>query len=356
MSARLTLLQPGPQTSVQDAGRLGFQAYGVPVCGALDGPALRLANALVGNAANAAALELRLAGPVFEVTGGPARLALTGADAVIEVEQDGQTQRFGPWRAIDIPERARVRIGPLRGSGGAILGFAGGIDVPVVLGSRATDLKGRFGGHQGRALAAGDVVGLGPSPLHGPCLELQSPPSLAFGGTLRVVLGPQAEAFTEEAIATFLGTAYRVSREADRMGLRLEGVPLGFRHGADIVSDGIVTGSIQVPGSGLPILLLADHQTIGGYAKIATVISADLAAAGRLLPGAGIRFAAVSVAQAEEARRAQERVLAQQLAALVPVRALARVDPEALLRENLVSGVVSALESDEGRAAMDRIT
>ncbi|MDQ0510118.1 biotin-dependent carboxyltransferase family protein [Ancylobacter amanitiformis] len=356
MSAAIAILQPGPQTSVQDAGRLGFQAFGVPVCGALDPPALRLANALVGNEPGAAALELRLAGPAFEVTGGPARLALTGADGVIEVEQGGETRRFGPWRAIDIPERARVRIGPLKASGSAILAFAGGIDVPCVLGSRATDLKGRFGGHLGRALMAGDVIALGASSLDGPCLELQNPPSLTFGGALRVVLGPQADAFTEDGLAEFLGTAYRVSREADRMGLRLEGTPLGFRRGADIVSDGIVTGSIQVPGSGLPILLLADHQTIGGYAKIATVISADLPAAGRLLPGASVRFIAVSVAQAEEARRAQERAVAQQIAALLPVRALARVDLEALLRENLVSGVVSALESDEGRGAMDRIT
>lgn len=347
MSALLVILQPGPQTSVQDLGRVGFQAYGVPVCGALDPPALRLANALVGNGEGAAALELRLAGPVFEVAGGSARLALAGADAVIEVEQGGEARRFPSWRAVDVAEGARVRIGALKASASAVLAFAGGVDVAPVLGSRSTDLKGGFGGHRGRALAAGDRIPLGGAALGGPCLELPHPPSLAFAGRLRVVLGPQADAFTEAGLDTFLGTPYRVSREADRMGMRLEGTALAFRRGADIVSDGIATGSIQVPGSGLPILLLADHQTIGGYAKIATVISADLAAAGRLLPGAEIRFEAVAVEQAEEARRSQERALSAGLATLRPVRATPRLDMDALMGENLISGVVSAWDSDE---------
>lgn len=345
MSARLNILQPGPQTSVQDLGRLGYQAYGVPVCGALDPIALRLANRLVGNEEGAAALECRLAGPSAEAQGGGVRLALTGTDATIDVTSEGQTTTYPAWRAIDVPEGATFRVGALRGSGCAILAMAGGIDVPPVLGSRATDLKGRFGGHEGRALASGDRLTIGGMP-DGSCLELPAPPPLAFAGTLRVVLGPQADAFTEDGLNTFLGTGFRVSREADRMGMRLEGTPLAFTTGADIVSDGIATGSIQVPGSGLPIVLLADHQTIGGYAKIATVISADLAVAGRLLPGAEIRFAAVSVAEAEEARRAQERDLARLIDSLAPVRAVARIDEQALFSENLISGVVTALETE----------
>jgi len=345
MSARLKILQPGPQTTVQDLGRLGYQAYGVPLCGALDPLALRLANRLVGNEEGAAALECRLAGPSAEVQGGAVRVALTGADATIDVTIDGETTTYPAWRAIDMPEGATFRVSALRGSGCASLAVAGGVDVPPVLGSSSTDLKGRFGGHQGRALAAGDSLAVGGTPA-GPCLELPSPPSLAFPGTLRVVLGPQAEAFREEAVATFLGTPFRVSREADRMGMRLEGTPLAFTNGADIVSDGIATGSIQVPGSGLPIVLLADHQTIGGYAKIATVISADLPLAGRLLPGVEIRFAAVSVAQAEEARRAQERELARMIDTLAPVREAARIDEPALFSANLISGVVTALETE----------
>ncbi|MCS0493671.1 biotin-dependent carboxyltransferase family protein [Ancylobacter sp. MQZ15Z-1] len=346
MSARLHVTQPGPQMTVQDRGRIGFQAFGVPVCGALDMVALRLANALVGNAPDAAALECRLAGPAFTVEGGPARLALAGASATIEVTTEGDTQRFPAWRAVDVPAGARVRIGALGGSGCAVLAVAGGIDVPLVLGSRATDLKGGFGGLEGRPVAPGDVLPLGPAPAAGPPLELPRPPALAPEGPLRVVLGPQADAFTEDGLATFLGTPYRVSREADRMGMRLEGAPLAFRESADIVSDGIAGGSIQVPGSGLPIVLLADHQTIGGYAKIATLISADLPAAGRLLPGAELRFAAVSVAEAEEARRRLETEIGRLLASLTPVREGARIDEAALFGENLISGVVSAFESE----------
>lgn len=350
MSARLKILQPGPQTTVQDFGRLGYQAYGVPVCGALDTVALRLANRLVGNDEGAAALECRLAGPSFTVLDGAVRLALTGADATVDVTVEGETITYPAWRAIDTPEGATVRVSALRGSGCAILAIAGGIDVPAVLGSRSTDLKGRFGGHEGRPLAAGDPLAVGALPpdgrFSGPCFELPSPPSLAFTGTLRVVLGPQAEAFSEEGIATFLATPFRVSREADRMGMRMEGVPLAFNKGADIVSDGIATGSIQVPGSGLPIVLLADHQTIGGYAKIATVISADLPGASRLLPGVEVRFAPVTVAEAEEARRALENELAKLIDSLSPVSAVARIDEQALFTANLISGVVTAHETE----------
>lgn len=343
MTRHLRILQPGLQSTVQDLGRVGFQAYGVPVCGALDGMALRLANALVGNAAGAAALEIRLLGPAFEVSGGPLRIALAGARADIEVSIGGETQRYGAWRAVDVPEGARVRIGALAGSGCAVLAFAGGIDVPPVLGSRSTDLKGGFGGHQGRALAAGDQLNLSNTKDLGPCLALPSPPLNDGDVTLRAVPGPQADAFTEAALEAFFHTPYRVSREADRMGTRLDGAPLTFRGGADIVSDGIVTGAVQVPGSGLPILLLADHQTIGGYAKIATIISADLPLAGRLMPGTTLRFTAVSVAEAEAARRAAEVELQQLIASMTPVREGAGLDLAALHGANLISGVVSGL-------------
>ena len=341
----LRILQPGPQTTVQDLGRLGFQALGVPSCGALDPVALRLANRLVGNDEGAAALECRLIGPSFEVTGAPVRLALAGASAAIEVEVDGTTRQLPAWRAFTVPTGATVRIGGLRGSGCAVLAVGGGLDLPEVLGSRSTDMKGGFGGHQGRALRADDVIGINGAPLDGPDLELLTPPSLEFPGTLRVVLGPQADAFTAKGLSTFLDTPYEVSREADRMGMRLVGPALSFVRGADIVSDGIATGAIQVPGSGQPIVLLADHQTIGGYAKIATVISADLPLAGRLLPGASILFRAVSVAEAEEARRALERELARLIESMAPARDLASIDETALFSANLISGVVTAFDA-----------
>lgn len=346
MSARLAITQPGPQTTVQDLGRIGSQAYGVPVCGALDPVALRLANALVGNEAGAAALECRLLGPVLTVENDPIRIALAGAEAAIDVTVDGETRSYPAWRAIDVPPGASVRIGPLRASGCAILAIAGGIDVPPVLGSRSTDLKGGFGGLDGRALKAGDRLPVGTAPPGGPCVELPSPPSLAFDGVLRVVLGPQEDAFSEVGLASFLGSTYRVSREADRMGIRLEGEPLAFRTGPDITSDGIATGSIQVPGSGLPIILLVDHQTVGGYAKVATVISADLPRAGRLLPGAAFRFVAVDVTEAEAARRQLERQISACISSMTPVRDAVGVDIDALFGANLISGVVTAHDPD----------
>lgn len=342
MTTGLRILQPGLQATVQDLGRRGYQALGVPVCGALDPAALRLANCLVGNDEAAAGLECRLLGPAFTIVGGPIRLALAGAEADIRVEVGGEIATYPAWRSFDVPDGAIVRIGALRHSGCAVLAVAGGLAVPVVLGSRSTDLKGGFGGYRGRALLTGDVLPVHGARPEGPCLELPDPPSLAFGGTLRVVLGPQASAFSTAGIATFLNTPYRVSREADRMGMRLEGEPLAFATGADIVSDGIATGSIQVPGSGLPIVLLADHQTIGGYAKIATVISADLPAAGRLLPGAVVRFAAVEVPEAEAARRALENDMARRMGRVSPVRERASIDTAALYGTNLISGVVSA--------------
>ncbi|MBS7545879.1 biotin-dependent carboxyltransferase family protein [Ancylobacter oerskovii] len=345
MSA-LLVTQPGPQTTVQDLGRTGAQAYGVPVCGALDPVALRLANALVGNDPGAAALECRLIGPAFTVEEAPVRIALAGAEAAIDVTRGDETRSYPAWRAIDVPAGAGVRIGPLRGSGTAVLAVTGGVEVPAVLNSRATDLKGGFGGLDGRALKAGDRLPIGAGTLGSPCLELPHPPALGFDGALRVVLGPQDDAFTEAGLATFLGSAYRVSREADRMGIRLEGAPLAFRTSADITSDGITTGAIQVPGSGLPIVLLADHQTVGGYAKIATVISADLPHAGRLLPGAEIRFQAVGIAEAEAARRALEREILGLIASMTPVRAAAEIDLAALYSANLISGAVSACDLD----------
>jgi biotin-dependent carboxylase-like uncharacterized protein len=344
-AATLRILQPGPQTTVQDLGRFGFQALGVSTCGVLDPVALRLANALVGNPQDAAALECRLAGPSFVVEEGRSRLALAGADAALSVTLEDRVTVYPAWRAVDVPAGATVTLSALRGSGCAVLAVSGGIDVPVVLGSRSTDLKAGFGGLGGRPLRPGDILATRESPLPpGPCLALPEPPLLSVPDRLRVVLGPQADAFTRDAVETFLSARYTVSHEADRMGLRLSGPALDFATSPDIVSDGIATGSIQVPGTGLPIVLLVDHQTIGGYAKIATVISADLPAVGRLLPGASFGFAAVSVEEAEAARRALERDIARFVDGLGPAREAAAIDESVLYRANLVSGVVSAAE------------
>jgi biotin-dependent carboxylase-like uncharacterized protein len=226
------------------------------------------------------------------------------------------------------------------------LAVEGGFAIAPVLGSLSTYVRGRIGGFKGRPLRQGDRLELElDSPGERGEVCLADPPELTPPARLRVVLGPQDDSFTQGALEAFLNQPFTVSKEADRMGLRLAGPKLDHARGFNIVSDGIVTGAIQVPGSGQPIVLLADHQTTGGYPKIATVISADLPAAGRLKPGDEIGFAAVSLAEAQEARRSLEAELAHRVRGLVPAQTPAVLNQAALYGSNLVSGVVDGANS-----------
>jgi biotin-dependent carboxylase-like uncharacterized protein len=230
-----------------------------------------------------------------------------------------------------------------RESVGAYLVVEGGIAVQPVLGSASTYVRAGLGGLDGRALRQGDLVPLATerAPERAE-LRLSAPPLASGEQPIRVILGPQQEHFTEEAVATLLGAEFRVSNSADRMGMRLDGPRLRHRRGWDIVSDAIATGAVQVPGSGQPILLLADHQTTGGYPKIATVISADLPVVGRRRPGDRLRFAAVSVEEAEQLARGEERHLAALIAAFEAVPNGGGIDLATLYAGNLISGIVSA--------------
>jgi biotin-dependent carboxylase-like uncharacterized protein len=224
----------------------------------------------------------------------------------------------------------------------ACLAVAGGIEVAPVLGSRSTYVRAGLGGFRGRALREGDVLALGPAAAgNGPELRL---PGIDFPlpESVRIVLGPQDDHFTGEALATLLADTFTVTPASDRMGLRLAGTRLPHSRGYNIVSDGIAPGSIQVPGDGLPIVLLADRQTTGGYPKIATVASADLPGLGRIGPGARVRFVATTVAAAEELRRSLEAEMATWAARLEPAGAGAALDPARLYTDNLVSGVTDA--------------
>jgi biotin-dependent carboxylase-like uncharacterized protein len=237
-----------------------------------------------------------------------------------------------------------LRIGALSGSAIGYLAVEGGIEVPPFLGSRATLTRGGIGGFKGRALAAGDVVGLRRpeasvrEDVRLPSLDLTGPKRF------RVVMGPQEDYFTPDAIATLLSATYTITPATDRMGMRVEGPKLQHDPalGFDIVSDGIAPGSIQVPGNGLPIILLADRQTTGGYPKIATVISADLPALGRLRPGGTVAFEKVSVEEAQALYRIMARELGRLPDRLEPVPAEVRIDLDQLYARNLVSGVVDA--------------
>lgn len=214
-----------------------------------------------------------------------------------------------------------------------------------MLGSVATHTRTRLGGLDGNPLAAGDLLPLAaPAPRDRP-LTLPPAHRPTFGGPIRVVLGPQADGFTDEGLRTFLSEPYTLTARADRMGCHLDGPPIAHADGFNIVSDGIVNGSIQVPGHGRPLILLADRHTTGGYPKIATVISADLGRLAQVRPGETIRFAAVAVAEAQAIARAARRSLDARLAALVPAGGDA-LDSAFLLSCNLVGGVVSARAPD----------
>jgi len=319
MMPALEVIAPGLHTTVQDQGRIGYQDIGVPASGPLDRVSLNLANALVGNPPGTPALEMLLHGPTLKVMAESVRVALVGCSAAIEI-RSGDARIVPAGRSVRLTRGDVFRIGALRDSVSACLAIEGGLDIPPVLGSASTYVRGAIGGFQGRRLQASDVV---PLTLAGVAVRteysLSRPLDLALDQPIRVVLGPQADYFTDGAVKTLLSSDYTVSPQADRMGYRLEGPALAHAKGYDIVSDGIVAGAIQVPGSGLPIVLMVDNQTIGGYPKIATVISADIPVVGRRKPGRPIRFVAVDVHEAERLRREQEAAIRREAETLLPL-------------------------------------
>ncbi|MGD9804606.1 MAG: biotin-dependent carboxyltransferase family protein [Hyphomicrobiaceae bacterium] len=341
-NAALRVVQPGLHTTVQDLGRIGAQHLGIPVAGALDPIALRSGNVVVGNAQGTAGLEIAVMGPVLEIEAESVRVAVSGLGSRLAIEAaDGTTREIPPLQSVRLVCGDRVRVAAAAGSSVAYLAIEGGLALPPFMGSLATYVRGGFGGFEGRALAAGDRIPLVNDTVEARAEMRLTGIDLAPATEVRVILGPQDDYFTSEAVERFLLAPYTVSREADRMGLRLEGEALEHSKGYNIVSDGIAPGSIQVPGSRLPIILLADRQTAGGYPKIATVISADIAATGRLLPGSTFRFRAISLAEAQASRRRLEDDMANLAARLSTVRPDGP-DLERLYDSNLVSGVVDA--------------
>ncbi|MGB0683233.1 MAG: biotin-dependent carboxyltransferase family protein [Magnetovibrionaceae bacterium] len=338
----LIFLDGGLQTTVQDRGRLGFQDIGLPVAGAMDREAMAVANALVGNDPGEAILEVRFQGPRFRVEGAPITLALVGPGATMTIlTEEGEVLNGPAFESVRVLPGSEVSIPPLKTTATAVISIAGGLDLEPVMGSRSTFLRGGLGGYRGRALKAGDRLGLrgsGPVPL----ATIAEPQDWHSDEPIRVVLGPQDDAFTDAGIRAFLSTSYRISAQADRMGYRLEGEPLEHADGFDIVSDGIALGAIQVPGSGLPIILLADHQTAGGYPKIAHVASVDIPRLGRLMPGSELLFRAVSQQEAEELYRTSLRALRALIGSATLKSEGSALDLEALYSCNLISGVLDA--------------
>ena len=302
----IAVIKPGMLTTVQDLGRWGFQAQGVPVAGPMDPVSHRLANALVGNGRDAALLEVTLLGPELEFDD-ERLVAIAGAD--FELSLDG---RPVPSRApFIVSAGSRLRFGARQVGARAYLAVSGGIAVPPILGSRSTHVLSGMGGVDGRALVAGDRLPLGVrsrfsrAALPLTARELRSDPH----ATVRVLPGPQAEYFAPDGLDVLQSAPYAIAQNSDRMGFRLEGPRLTHSRGADIVSDATPLGVLQVPASGQPILLMADRQTTGGYPKIATVIAADLPIAGQLAPADTIRFVVCTPRDALTGLIAQERAL-----------------------------------------------
>ncbi|WP_019936986.1 biotin-dependent carboxyltransferase family protein [Bordetella sp. FB-8] len=336
----ITVLKPGLQSSFQDRGRIGYQHLGVPVNGAMDERAHRLASLLVGNPATRATLEITLVGPVLRFNA-PACFALAGADL-------GACLNGDPIPAMR-PHRARAgdlltfssRAEPGRGLR-AYLAVHGGYAIEPVMGSESTYLRGGFGGLQGRALDKGDVIGLR-RPLRGTDaglaaletamreLRLYLPATLV--GTpraaLRVLPGSHWDLFDAESQVAFVQTEFRVSPASDRMGYRLTGPGIHQTSAAQMLSEAACFGSVQVPADGQPIVLMADRQTTGGYAKIAQVISIDLPLLAQYAPGQGVRFTLTTLEDAQRLDQAREQAYAALETALAPLRAqlLARAQP-----------------------------
>jgi antagonist of KipI len=301
----IRILDAGPQTTVQDLGRTGRMRYGIPPSGPVDRFAFVLANRLLGNPDAAAALECTLMGPRFETTAAGA-IAVTGADMPVTVNG----QDAPGWATIAVKPGDVVKLGAARTGVRAYIGFAGGLDVPLVLGSRSTYLRGRIGGLQGRALRKGDELEIFPSgSVTARRVARRDIPDYTGEPTVRAVLGPQADRFTQEGLRALFGGHYEVLPQSDRMGSRLRGPRIEHARGHDIISDGIALGSIQVPGDGQPIVLLVDRQSTGGYTKAATICSSDIWRVGQARPGQWLRFQSIDVEEAHRLLRESDTAL-----------------------------------------------
>jgi 5-oxoprolinase (ATP-hydrolysing) subunit C len=343
VTAGLKILEPGLAASLQDCGRPGYQRFGVPLSGALDGESLAIANILAGNAPCTAAIEILGAGLALEVDADSVTLALAGTAAPLTLQGAKAAVRVPPFQSVLAMRGDIVRIPPPKPGAAVYLAAQGGFDVPPALGSQSTYRRAALGGFQGRALAAGDRLPLRlPSSDRTPvCLNVE----IRAPKVLRAMRGPNVDYFTPAAFETLFSSAYTIAPASDRMGLRLAGPVLERAMGGELPSQGTTAGSMQVPSDGQPIMLLADRQTTGGYPRIATVIGADIATAGRLTAGMSVRFEEVTREEAVRLLKAQQDWLASLPALLRPVPSAA-LSSERLLSQNLIGGVTAGIPGE----------
>jgi 5-oxoprolinase (ATP-hydrolysing) subunit C len=342
MANQLLVTTPGLLTTLQDLGRHGFRRFGVPRSGALHPDLARIANALAGNCENEPLLEFLFTGPCFRLESGSVRLAFAG-DFRIELTKNGRKSLLRSWRTFTLEKGDQLHIGSVTTGKTGYVAICGGLDVKPVLGSCSTYLRGSFGGIDGTRLTAMTLCEVKQArPLNEPEYYLPAPPGReTFGGhnpdhepdaplAIRVILGPQDDYFTDSSIATFLSGHYTISRDSDRMGSRLEGPILMHRDDRkpEIISDGIVPGAIQVPGNGAPIVLLADCQTVGGYPKIATIVTADLPRFAVLAPGRRVCFHAVTCEEGAALLLKHYQNLAARIASILPLKLVGKIGGE----------------------------
>ena len=338
--SHLRCIDPGPLATLQDSGRRGWQRFGVSVAGAMDPVGLAIANLLAGNPVGTAGIEVTLLGGIWEAAAESVRVAVGGADFSLAI--DGRP--VASSRAHTLQRGQKLALGAVTNAARGYLAVAGGFDIGSMLGSRSTHLRSRLGGVDGGPIRAGQELPLAlASAPDGPDLAFDPAALPGRPARIRAIPGPQDDAFTTEGVETLFSADYTVTSEADRMGARLAGPTIQHAGGYNIVSDGVAPGSIQVPGTGLPIVLFADRQTTGGYPKIATVISADLGFLARCRPGDVVRFERTDLAGAAARRSALADQLRRLAVSLSPARESVSLDSARLLAHNLVDGVTDAL-------------
>lgn len=310
----ITVINPGLFTTVQDTGRWGYQAYGMPVAGVMDRYAYKAANLLVGNKPDAAVLEMTMKGGSFRFEQ-DCHVAICGAD--MQAALNGQ--KVANWSCFAVAAGRELSFEFAVSGCRAYVAVHGGIDVPLVLGSRSTYTRAFVGGFEGRALKSGDNIPVGNEVLSAVrfcMLPSQFVPCYTPEISLRVLLGPQDDLFDDSGIDALFNGSYCITSEADRMGYRLEGNVIKHKGKADIVSDALCQGAIQVPGHSMPIIMMADRQTTGGYTKIGTVIGPDLTLLAQAKPGDMVTFKNCTDEQAVAALKEEYDRYAQMAAAL----------------------------------------
>ncbi|MCM3690501.1 biotin-dependent carboxyltransferase family protein [Neobacillus niacini] len=289
------VIKPGLQTTVQDLGRYGFREYGVSPSGAMDSYSLQMGNLLVGNVLGEAALEAPLIGPVLLALH-DISIAISGGNFTPEINN----QEVPLWKSIVIKKGQTLSFGSIKEGANTYISVAGGIHVPQVLNSKSTYLTGGFGGLDGRALIEEDILYGKPSIRRNRFLHSKFIPEYKSPLFVRIIAGPHKDAFTPLGFETFLTGEYIISSQSNRMGFQLSGPKIEHSSTADIISDAIPLGGIQVPSSGQPIILMAEHQTTGGYSRIGSVISTDIPLLAQAKPGTRIRFKEISLHAAQK--------------------------------------------------------